>query len=163
MTLCNADSTTKCNTLVKMRVLRYRLYSKPITVKSMDIKGYHQLSQEERYHITFLSRRRTLIHKKDWSPKQISAYFRKYGLFSISHETIYRYILADKKQDGVLYTHLRIMPKVRLKRYNSKDSRGILPGKHHISQRPGSVENRLESGHWEADTTRIDFIVSSPW
>ncbi len=43
------------------------------------------------------------------------------------------------------------MPKVRRKRYNSRDSRGILPGKRPISARPAVVDTRKQLGHWEAD------------
>jgi IS30 family transposase len=90
--------------------------------------------------------------KEKWSPEQIANHLRLHGSFTISHETIYRYILEDKKRGGTLFRHLRIMPKVRRKRYNSRDSRGILPGKRHISARPVSVETRKKFGHWEADT-----------
>lgn len=90
--------------------------------------------------------------KKKWSPEQISDHLEKHTSFSMSHETIYRYILKDKKKGGSLYTNLRIMPKLRRKRYNTKDSRGVLPGKRHISTRPATVENRTELGHWEGDT-----------
>jgi len=90
--------------------------------------------------------------KNDWSPEQIVDYLKKYRNFTMSHETIYQYVLDDKKHGGSLYTHLRIMPKRRRKRRNSRDSRGILPGKRHISTRPAIVETRKEVGHWEGDT-----------
>jgi IS30 family transposase len=90
--------------------------------------------------------------KEEWSPEQISNSLRLRGSFTVSHETIYKFILKDKKQGGTLYKYLRIMPKVRRKRYNSRDSRGILPGKRHISTRPAVVETRKQLGHWEADT-----------
>ncbi len=90
--------------------------------------------------------------RKKWSPEQISDHLEHHTSFSMSHETIYKYILKDKKQGGFLYTNLRIMPKLRRKRYNAKDSRGILPGKRHISTRPPEVETRQEFGHWEGDT-----------
>jgi IS30 family transposase len=88
----------------------------------------------------------------DFSPEEASNIIREHCDFTISHETIYQYILYDKKHGGSLYKHLRIMPKRRRKRYNSHDSRGILPGKRHISTRPTAVELRQELGHWEGDT-----------
>ncbi len=88
----------------------------------------------------------------EWSPEQIVDHLKNHYSFSICHETIYQYILRDKKHGGTLYQNLRIMPKVRRKRYNSHDSRGILPGKRHISTRPVEVESRTVLGHWEGDT-----------
>ena len=87
-----------------------------------------------------------------WSPEQISGILKLHGPFTISHETIYKRIIHNKKEGGQLYKDLRIMPKARRKRYNSRDSRGILPGKRHISTRPGVVETRKQLGHWEGDT-----------
>jgi IS30 family transposase len=87
-----------------------------------------------------------------WSPEQISGILKVHGPFTISHETIYKRIIHNKKEGGQLYKDLRIMPKARRKRYNSRDSRGILPGKRHISTRPAVVETRKQLGHWEGDT-----------
>jgi IS30 family transposase len=44
------------------------------------------------------------------------------------------------------------MSKFGRKRYRSVDSRGVLPGKRSISQRPAEVEHRQQFGHWEGDT-----------
>jgi IS30 family transposase len=90
--------------------------------------------------------------KKKWSPEQVSATLKARGVCSISHETIYRYVLRDKKAGGTLYTHMRIMSKKVRKRYNGKDSRGVLAGKRHITERPIEAEKRLQVGHWEGDT-----------
>jgi len=77
---------------------------------------------------------------------------RKIGLLRISHETIYRYIWADKRHGGQLYTHLRGACKQRRKRYGRYDSRGRVAGKRPITARPAVVETRAQVGHWEADT-----------
>ena len=90
--------------------------------------------------------------RKYWSPEQISGYLQWAGEFTISHETIYRYIRLDKRQGGDLWKSTRIMSKVRRKRYRSQDSRGVLPGKRHISERPPEVLARQHLGHWEGDT-----------
>lgn len=57
-----------------------------------------------------------------------------------------------KKNGGTLYKNLRIMPKIRIKRYNTRDSRGRLPGKRPLADRPDEVKTRLSLGHWEGDT-----------
>ena len=88
----------------------------------------------------------------DWSPEQIAGRLRLDGTLAISHETIYRYIWADKAAGGSLYTHLRGARKQRRKRYGSYDSRGRLADKRPITARPAVVETRRHVGHWEGDT-----------
>ena len=87
-----------------------------------------------------------------WSPEQIAWYLENHGLFSISFQTIYRWIRKDRRHGGTLFRNLRIMPKRRRKRYGSDDSRGVLRGKRNISERPARIDGRMEFGHWEADT-----------
>lgn len=89
---------------------------------------------------------------EQWSPEQITGRLKEQGILSISHETIYRRIRRDRRAGGVLWKHLRVYPKFGRKRYGRQDSRGVLPGKRHISQRPAEVEQRQVLGHWEADT-----------
>jgi len=90
--------------------------------------------------------------RKKWSPMQVASTLKKSKVLSISHETIYKYIWADKSVGGELYTHLRQAQKKRRKRYKSNDSRGILAGKRHISERSETIEKRKRVGHWEIDT-----------
>jgi IS30 family transposase len=90
--------------------------------------------------------------QKQWSPEQISGRFYLTGQLSISHETIYGYVLQDRKEGGHLYKELRHSRKKRRKSHNSLDNRGRLPGKRHISERPNYVERRSSPGHWEGDT-----------
>ena len=92
----------------------------------------------------------------DWSPEQVSGWLRLHGLLSISYETIYVRIFADKRAGGELWRHLRQAMKKRRKRYRSHDSRGRLAGKRHISERPPDVEGREVLGHWEIDTVKGD-------
>jgi transposase, IS30 family len=90
--------------------------------------------------------------QEQWSPEQITGRLKEQGILSISHETIYRRIRRDRRAGGVLWRSLRVMPKFGRKRYGRRDSRGVLPGKRHISERPAQVELRQEIGHWEGDT-----------
>ena len=90
--------------------------------------------------------------RERWSPEQISGYLKKCGELRISHETIYRHIWRDKKRGGTLHTNLRWGQKQRYKRYRSRDSRGRLAGKRHITERAACVEDRSRIGDWEIDT-----------
>ena len=89
---------------------------------------------------------------QDFSPEQIAGSLRRNGSFTVSHETIYQFIYDDESRGGSLFKHLRIVTKTHRKRYRSRDSRGILAGKRHISERPPEVETRMQLGHWEGDT-----------
>jgi len=90
--------------------------------------------------------------RKDWSPEQVEGSLQKSGDLSISHETIYRYVWADRAQGGDVYRHLRCATKQRRKRYGRYDSRGRLAGKRHVSERPAAALHRQAVGHWEIDT-----------
>jgi len=91
-----------------------------------------------------------LVH--DFSPEQLSGWLRRRRELSISHETIYKYIWADRRRGGTLHRHLRGARKQRRKRYGHYDSRGRLAGKRPIAERPPGAENRSRVGHLEGDT-----------
>jgi transposase, IS30 family len=131
---CHSDSAYRSEIANSYAVARRR----------RERRGFHHTAEQWQQVIILL--------KEKWSPEQISNHLRLHGSFRISHETIYKYILHDKKHGGSLFKHLRCSPKLRRKRHNSKDSRGILPGKRHISERPHEVETRKSLGHWEGDT-----------
>jgi IS30 family transposase len=97
-------------------------------------------------------RRVRALLEQHWSPEQVAGYLRRHRLLRISHETIYRYIWAEMRHGGTLYTHLRGARKQRRKRYRSYDSRGRLAGKRPITARPTAVAMRTQVGHWEVDT-----------
>lgn len=90
--------------------------------------------------------------REDFSPEQIVGRLRMEGLRSMSHETIYGWIWADKEQGGTLWSHLRCARKQKRKRYARYDSRGRLAGKKMIGERPPGVAQRIRFGDWEIDT-----------
>ena len=90
--------------------------------------------------------------EQQWSPEQVAGYLRRHRRLRISHETIYRYIWAEKWEGGTLYIHLRGAQKQRRKRYGRYDSRGRLAGKRPIAARPAVVATRQQIGQWEVDT-----------
>ena len=90
--------------------------------------------------------------KDDWSPEQAAGRLRGMGIVDLHHETIYQYILSDKRAGGVLYTHLRHQNKTYRKRYASERNRRGIPNRIDIDERPDIVNNRGRIGDWEADT-----------
>lgn len=93
-----------------------------------------------------------VLVRGELSPEQIVGRRRLEGLAVMSHETIYKWIWADKRRGGSLWKHLRGAQKQRRKRYRSYDSRGRLGGKKMIETRPAVVESRKRVGDWEIDT-----------
>jgi IS30 family transposase len=69
----------------------------------------------------------------------------KEGLVAQSHETIYRYIVLDKKAGGALFAYLRINGTRRYRR-RVKGPRNKIPGRVDITQRPFSIESRRYFG-----------------
>ncbi|MBA3535440.1 MAG: IS30 family transposase [Tatlockia sp.] len=98
---------------------------------------------------------RAIVDEKlrlEWSPEQISGYGKHHGLFKISHERIYQYILADKKSGGKLYLHLRCGKKKYRKRYGSPKRTHTIKNRVFIDDRPEVVNQKLRFGDWEIDT-----------
>jgi len=89
--------------------------------------------------------------KQCWSPEQISGRLKYEQLESVSHETIYRYVYADKKAGGFLYDYLRCQAKAYKKR-GKTDYRGSIPNRVDIDERPAIVDAKSRLGDWEADT-----------
>ncbi len=89
--------------------------------------------------------------REDWSPEQISGWLVSEFQITVSHESIYQFILKDKRLGGNLYLHLRCKKK-RRKRYGSTSHRGQLLNRVSIDQRPAIVDTRSRMGDWELDT-----------
>ena len=86
-----------------------------------------------------------------WSPEQIAGYLKANGQPTVSHESIYQRIYADKRTGGTLHLALRCQ-KPRRKRYGSgRERRGTIPNQVSIEQRPTLVNQRQRFGDWEAD------------
>lgn len=87
----------------------------------------------------------------DWSPEQISHTLKKVGQ-RVSHETIYQWVIEDRRNGGDLYTHLRRRQRKYNRRHGKDTGRGILTDRVPIEQRSTKANNRTEYGYWEADT-----------
>ena len=85
-----------------------------------------------------------------WSPEQISNSHFDDDIEMVSHETIYQYIITDKKQGGELYKNLRRKKKYR-KRIGNQDNRGKIKDAVNIKERPRQVEEKTRVGDFEVD------------
>lgn len=89
-----------------------------------------------------------------WSPEAIVGRMHVEGQpFSISHETIYRWIYTDPIciRDKV-YQYLRYGRKKRQKWRGRKSQVEKIPNRVSIHDRPAEIEERDIVGHWEADS-----------
>ena len=88
-----------------------------------------------------------------WSPEQISGWLLEDRDQGISHESIYRYVWADKKRGGVLHTYLRRRGRhYQWRGSNGKTRRGQIKNRVSIDERPSIVDAKRQVGHWEIDT-----------
>ena len=85
-----------------------------------------------------------------WSPAQISGHLKANGGPTVSHESIYQRIYADKRAGGSLHRALRCQ-KLRRKRYGGRERRGTIPNQVSIELRPAIVAERGRFGDWEGD------------
>ena len=89
--------------------------------------------------------------REDLSPEQIVGRALKDNVDCVCFETIYKFVWNNKKQNGVLYTHLRHRAKMYRKRGTSKDKRGQIVGRIGIENRPNEVEEKQRFGDLEID------------
>lgn len=132
--------------------------------RNTGLKGYRPNQANERAldrrrnadkHVRFNDDIKKVVKKhieQDWSPEQISGRLKKNGKPSVSHETIYQFIIDDQKNGGELYKHLRQKRKKRRKRIKNGDHRGQIPNRVSIDERPAIVDSKERVGDWEIDT-----------
>lgn len=89
--------------------------------------------------------------KEDYSPEQIVGKSKRLNVSCVSIERIYQFIWNDKKQGGMLYTHLRTLGKRYQKRENTNSRRGQIADRVPIEQRPEIVDKKDRIGDLEID------------
>lgn len=89
--------------------------------------------------------------QQDFSPEQVSDWLKKREDIDISHEWIYQHIKKDKRNGGMLYSHLRGKPSHR-KKYGSTWNKNVLGERLSITERPEFINQRKHYGDWEVDT-----------
>ena len=93
-----------------------------------------------------------LLVRYQYSPEQIVGHCKRKEIPMVSIERLYQWIWPDKKEGGLLHTHLRRKGRKYRKRGNSKDTRGVIKDRVDISLRPAIVEDKKRFGDLEFDT-----------
>jgi IS30 family transposase len=88
-----------------------------------------------------------------WTPEQIAGWLRRgeeRGLRAISLETIYAFIHRAGQKAEKLW---KLLPRGRARRgrRRARRQRSTITGRASIHDRPASVGERREAGHWEGD------------
>lgn len=92
------------------------------------------------------------MKSKQSSPEQVVGRLKYKHNISLHHETVYRFVLADKANGGALYKELRHQGKKYRKRYGTPNNRTGIPNRVDIDERPQEANDRKRVGDWEADT-----------
>lgn len=85
------------------------------------------------------------------SPEQISGWLLEARGESLSDETIYLHIWADKAEGGGLFRHLRRRGRAYQPRGKSQAGRGHIKNRVSIDERPAIVDEKSRVGDWEID------------
>jgi len=89
--------------------------------------------------------------EEKWSPEQISGWLLEENGQTISYESIYLHIWADKKSGGFLFKHLRRQGKAYQPRGRKQAGRGHIKNRVSIDDRPDIVDEKTRVGDWEID------------
>ena len=90
--------------------------------------------------------------ERGWSPTQIAHWLRREQQDSLSHESIYHALYTGQiraPRQGSLLRSGRLLRHARVAK--PRQRRGVLRNMTSIHDRPASVEDRAEVGHWEGD------------
>lgn len=101
-----------------------------------------------------------LFLKEQWSPEEIAKRLRHEKSGEISYNTIYRGIYAgmfdtpeQKRSRGNRGACRKLRHRGKTRRHKGEtENRGKIAISHRLEERPQEAENRIEIGHWEADT-----------
>lgn len=87
--------------------------------------------------------------EKGWTPEQISGRAKEDKIFNISFKTIYLSIKAGLLSENVE----KLLPRKGKRKQNGvKETRGGIPDKKMIDERPPEADERSQVGHFESDT-----------
>ena len=81
-----------------------------------------------------------------WSLEKIA------GKLSVSHESLYLQVYANKAHGGTLWKNLHCQKQKRKRYASGRDRRWQIPNRRPLRERPAHIDKRLQVGRWECDT-----------
>ena len=118
-------------------------------------KRREDASNRERLKDDFIRRYVEEKLQLGWSPELISGRIKiEHHGYSISYEAIYQYIYHDEtpNREDLIRCLRRSHCKRKKKGIGRKERKTKIPNRVPIDERPKSVEERKEFGHWEGDS-----------
>ena len=88
------------------------------------------------------ARAEAMLVQLNYSPEQIVGRCKGLGFPMVSVERLYQWIWEDKRKGGDLYRSLRRKGRKHGKRGSAHNSRGCIPNRKDISERPAIVEKK---------------------
>jgi IS30 family transposase len=126
----------------------------PELAQQMTDRRHQAKPKHRRFSEALKEQARQWITTEKLSPELVSGRWQVKGIDGVSHEAIYQWIWAAKRNkeptDKELYKHLKHGCR-RRKRGNYHDSRGHIKGRVSITERPKVVEQRSRLGDIEID------------
>ena len=111
-----------------------------------------QRIRPQKFTMCVKARAEAMLVQLNYSPEQIVGRCKGLGFPMVSVERLYQWIWDDKRKGGDLYRSLRRKGRKHGKRGSAHNSRGCIPNRKDISERPAVVEKRKRWGDLEMDT-----------
>lgn len=132
-------------------------YNRTDSYKGDYAQYLYELRKEQRirpmkFTMCVKARAEAMLVELNYSPEQIVGRCKGLGFSMVSVERLYQWIWDDKRKGGDLYRSLRRKGRKHGKRGATHNSRGCIPNRKDISERPAVVEKRKRWGDLEIDT-----------
>lgn len=126
----------------------------PVAAQQLTDRRHRDKPKHRRFTDALKAQARQWLTVEKLSPELISGRWGVVGIDGVSHETLYHWIWAAKRNkdstDKNLYKHLKHGSR-KAKRGNQQDSRGRIKGRVPITERPEVVAERSRLGDIEVD------------
>lgn len=123
---------------------------------------YHERRQLRKGNRNKISRNKALkqyiierLTQDQLSPEQMAGRLRRFHrdtIGTVCHETIYEFIYSDEQIREGYWKHLRRHRPKRGKWHTRKKRKETIKDKTSIHERPETVNEKVETGHWESDS-----------